>query len=243
MKYIGCRTSKVEPELDTTYLGSSKHTPNHLVVNKEILGIFSNRSEALKNEIFWHNYHDIANNPTFYNKAKQTSTKFDTTGIKFQWTQEHYEHLINANKARIGWKHTDEVKKKISMLNKGKPGPKHSLKTIELIRQKILGKTNKYKGYTYTKEEADRIYAKKDKYQIKFHWIHHITKEKEYLTCRDFADKYINSPNRLAIINNIIDAKPRQRNRGGILYRNYKGWYLDPTFLLSYKQHRINDPM
>ena len=59
----------------------------------------------------------------------------------------------------------------MSEKQKGKPGPKHSAEAIERIRQLNLGKPNKYKGYTYTKEEADRIYAKKDKYQMKFHWI------------------------------------------------------------------------
>ena len=235
MYYLGVRSSKVPPEQDTEYIGSSHHTPDDKVERKQILRVFKTREDALKDEIFWHETYNIATNPQFYNKAKQTSTKFDTTGVKIPWSKEHYENLAKANKARAGWRHTEESKRKMSEKQKGKPGPIHSAETRALLSKKLKGKPCKYKGYTYTKEEADRIYAKKDKYQMKFHWINHYTGKKEYLTCRDFSDKYIDSPNRLMIANNVINARPRQRNRGGIIYRNWKGWYLDPAYLLPYK--------
>jgi len=93
--YIGARTSKVPPEEDT-YMSSAKTVSKEYKRNctKSILKTFFTRKEALMHEIYLHNLFEVSTNPEFFNKAKQTSTKFDTTGVKL--TKEH--------KAKVGRK-------------------------------------------------------------------------------------------------------------------------------------------
>lgn len=84
--YIGCRSSNCIPS-DDSYFSSSKEIlkliKNGKVFTKEILGVFSNREEAIKYEIELHNKYDVSNNIEFYNKHNQSSSGFDTTGIIF----------------------------------------------------------------------------------------------------------------------------------------------------------------
>lgn len=88
MKYIGCRSSNLSPDKDALYLGSSKYLKNDINYygldnfKKEILGIFPSREEALTDEIRLHNLYEVAVNPKFYNKSKQTSTRFSRQGVK-----------------------------------------------------------------------------------------------------------------------------------------------------------------
>ena len=84
--YIGVRsTSKASAELDT-YMGSSKYLKEDMkeigVENfkKEILSEWKTRKLAVEEEIRLHNKFDVAKNPLFYNRSKQTSIGFDTTG-------------------------------------------------------------------------------------------------------------------------------------------------------------------
>lgn len=82
--YIGVRSCNCYPHHDTNYYGSSKHLPHDIKTThrKSILGVFPTRQEALKNEIYLHELYEVAVNPMFYNKAKQTSTGFDQSGVK-----------------------------------------------------------------------------------------------------------------------------------------------------------------
>lgn len=89
MKYIGSRASMIKPEFDTKYMGtvSSKKWKSEwknikIRCSKKILKVFDNFKDMLEHEVFLHNYHDVAKNPLFFNEAKQTTTKFTTTGIK-----------------------------------------------------------------------------------------------------------------------------------------------------------------
>jgi hypothetical protein len=95
MKYIGKRQSTVHPTLDTAYKGSSKYVPKE-ECTKEILAIFDTSEEATLDEIRLHNEFNVAINPMFYNRAKQTSTKFDTTGMKFSLTEEQCKKISQA---------------------------------------------------------------------------------------------------------------------------------------------------
>lgn len=85
--YIGVRSSKVEPELDTNYNSSSTYLKKalkeigHKHFSKEVLSEFSNRELATQEEIRLHNLYDVAKNVEFYNMSKQTSTGFDPTGF------------------------------------------------------------------------------------------------------------------------------------------------------------------
>lgn len=86
--YIGCRTTNKEPKVDN-YFGSSKLLNEDIKklgrhnFNKIILKTFNTRKEALDYEIFLHNFYNVNKNKFFYNKTKQSSNKFDTTGTLF----------------------------------------------------------------------------------------------------------------------------------------------------------------
>ena len=104
--YYGCRTTKLEPkdDLGSKYFSSSKdksfikdqkENPNNY--KYKIIKIFSTREEAIELEIKLHKKFNVGLNDSFYNKVKQKSTGFDTTGILFidgvKYTSEQY----NAN--------------------------------------------------------------------------------------------------------------------------------------------------
>ena len=143
MKYIGKRTSKILPILDTSYMGSSKHVPI-AECDKIILSEFSNHLDLVNEEIRLHNLFDVAKNAEFYNRAKQTSTKFDTTGVKFIRSEEHKINISNAttgvkktltpeqrqtNKQRLATYHTPEIRAKAATTlknNESNKGTKNS---------------------------------------------------------------------------------------------------------------------
>jgi hypothetical protein len=73
--YIGSRGCECLPEEDIKYLGSFKDKTFN-PTQKIILEIYETREQALEAEVILHDFYDVANNPHFANKAKQTSTKF-----------------------------------------------------------------------------------------------------------------------------------------------------------------------
>lgn len=81
MNYIGVRTCKCKIG-DDPYMGSSRHMTQEdkSSCNKIILKRFSTRKEAVAYEVELHGLFDVARNPQFWNKAKQTVTGFDTGG-------------------------------------------------------------------------------------------------------------------------------------------------------------------
>ena len=99
--YIGVRSSCVDPELDIgiKYFSSSSDT-EFMDEQKEhqfnfiydILGIFDTRQEAIGHEIYLHNFYDVGVNSMFYNKAKQSSSGYDTSGMKFPLHSEFMKH-------------------------------------------------------------------------------------------------------------------------------------------------------
>jgi len=109
--YYGSRKCEIEPhkDLGIAYFSSSS---DHDFINDQIqnphnyrykvVGIYQSREAAYDAEIRLHARHDVKNNPSFYNKANQTSSGF------------------TCNK---------EVGKKISAALVGKPSP-HKGKTL-----------------------------------------------------------------------------------------------------------------
>ena len=76
MGYFGSRKCYCRPEEDVKYFGSFRDKyfkPTQKIILKDD---YNTREEALVDEIILHDYYDVANNPHFANKAKQTSTKF-----------------------------------------------------------------------------------------------------------------------------------------------------------------------
>lgn len=157
MRYIGVRSSEVPPLQDIHYWGSSRHIPldvktTHL---KIILKEFTSREEAVKHEILLHDLNNVAASPSFYNKAKQTSTTFDTSGTTL--TEEHKQKCSIALKGKT---HTQETKDKLSKLLKGRVFSEESKQRMS-ESQKALAKQPHYQngraGLVVTQETRDKI--------------------------------------------------------------------------------------
>jgi len=128
MMYIGVRSCDGLVEEDN-YWGSSRHLPNgkggnlKSVCDKFILGRFESRKDALQDEIRRHRINDVAVSKLFWNRAIQTSTGFDTTGVA-SWNKDKEfseESRLKMSESRKGMKLTNETKSKISKGNLGKP--------------------------------------------------------------------------------------------------------------------------
>ena len=143
--YYGVRSCNVVPKLDlgVCYFSSSrdrefikdqKNSPNNY--KYKIVAVTTTRVAAVKLEVKLHNKFNVGMNSHFYNKAKQTSTGFDTTGI------------VPHNK---GKPHSLEAKQKMSEAQKGK---RHSEAAKEKLS--IAGK-----GRTHTEESKNKISAAK----------------------------------------------------------------------------------
>ena len=130
--YYGCRTTKLDPkdDLGSKYFSSAKdkefikdqkENPDHY--KYKIIKIFSTREEAIKLEIKLHNKFNVGVNESFYNKVKQTSCKFDTSGVKmsnirtYDMSESTKEKLRRAN---LGKKASKETKEKMSISQTGR---------------------------------------------------------------------------------------------------------------------------
>jgi len=84
--YVGVRSCDCPPAKDD-YWGSSKslseaiNQQGQIDFAKEILSTWKTREEAVAEEIRLHAEIGVKDNPTYYNKANQTSTGFDSTGL------------------------------------------------------------------------------------------------------------------------------------------------------------------
>jgi 5-methylcytosine-specific restriction endonuclease McrA len=159
--YIGKRECKCLPEQDIKYFGSYKDK-TFKPTQKIILETFNSVEEALEAECALHDFYEVDKNPHFANRAKQTSTKFycclggesnpaKRPEIKEKIRQgklgennpakrpEVREKISVAAKNR---KASEETRKKMSKMRKGRPSPKGMLgkKLTEEQRQKIREK-------------------------------------------------------------------------------------------------------
>ena len=139
--YYGKRSSKCDPKLDLgiKYFSSSKDKDfkadqknNPQNYKYKIIGIFPTAELALSKEIKFHFKLEVDINPNFYNRSKQTSSKFyfDSTGII----------------------RSEEQKEKISKAHKGR---KHSSEHTENWKISMIGKTNK--GKPMSEEQKEKI--------------------------------------------------------------------------------------
>lgn len=134
MNYIGSRSCKCDPTEDC-YWGTSKHLPwgkkgskqdQSSQATKTILQVFNTKQEALEHEIYLHNKYSVHTNENFWNQAKQTSTKFDTTGKSFTFTKNHIENMKKSHVFRekssygSGWHHSDTAKQAIAKAQAGR---------------------------------------------------------------------------------------------------------------------------
>lgn len=140
--YIGVRSSKVPPyeDLGIKYFSSSsdkefikkqKDTPENFIY--QVIEIFDSREKANLYEIFLHDKYNVHLNENFYNKAKQTSVGFDTSGLSFLRSEETKEKIRLANKGKIV---SEETKEKIRL---ARANQIISRDTIESMRQSNIG--------------------------------------------------------------------------------------------------------
>ena len=152
--YYGCRSSKIEPKLDLgiKYFSSSKNKElikdqkvNPQDYKYKIIKIFKTRREAIEHEIFLHNKFNVGINESFYNKAKQTSTGYDTFG-----TTKSEEFKRNISEKNKGYIPSNEHRRKLSEALIGKKkSPEHCL-SISLGTDNKGKNHPRFKGYYIT---------------------------------------------------------------------------------------------
>ena len=137
MGYFGSRSCECLPEEDINYFGSFTHK-NFKPTQKIILkNDYATRAEAIKDEVILHDYYDVAKNPHFANRAKQTSTGFTQEDITI--TEETRKKLLDRPCWCKGKKgiHTQETLEKLRNLRLGK-------KLSEEVKEKIKQNANPY---------------------------------------------------------------------------------------------------
>lgn len=152
--YYGCRSSKIEPKLDLgiKYFSSSKNKEfikdqkvNPQDYKYKIIKIFDSREEALELEIKLHAKFNVGVNESFYNKAKQTSTGYDTFGTTM--SEEFKRNISEKNKGYIP---SNEHRRKLSEALIGKKkSPEHCL-AISLGTDNKGKNHPRFKGYYIT---------------------------------------------------------------------------------------------
>lgn len=118
--YIGVRSSRCPPEEDVSYMSSSKSIRDDLRAGvrfrKQIIATWSSRKKAVKHEVELHEKYDVARNPKFLNKVKQTTSGFDRSGTE-PWNKDLKGSQEAWNK---GIPATEEMRKAQSIRQKGR---------------------------------------------------------------------------------------------------------------------------
>jgi len=142
------------PEEDTKYFGSFRDKTFN-PTEKTILFVCETREEAMEIEIELHDFFDVAVNPQFANRSKQTSTRFDSTGVPRTEAQKqvHSEKMIGKN---VGKTRTEEQKKAQSERNSGEKNPMYGVPRTEETKKKMSvaksGEKNHMFGVPKTEE-------------------------------------------------------------------------------------------
>ena len=163
--YIGRRQCSCSPEEDVEYFGSFKDK-TFCPAKKIIIKTFDTVEEAIRSEIHLHWLFNVNKEPHFANRAKQTSTKFDTSGMHL--SEEARKKLSNAmagdRHPNFGKQRTEKTRRKISDSHKGKVFSEETRKKISDARKgkKASEQTRKKqsevrKGERRTKETKRRI--------------------------------------------------------------------------------------
>ena len=160
--YIGKRTCDCLPEEDVEYFGSfadSEFNPTNKII---LRSGYKNAKELVKDEVILHDFYDVARNPHFANRAKQTSTGFDRSGTTP--TNETRQKMSAALKGEkhyfFGKNHTEETKQKNRDAHMGKPGPMRGRTQTEEAKRKIReackGRKSPMSGRNHTEEAKQK---------------------------------------------------------------------------------------
>jgi hypothetical protein len=144
MGYFGSRSCDCLPEEDVDYFGSyanKNFTPTQKIILK---CDYETRADAIKDEVTLHDYYDVAANPHFANRAKQTSTRFTTSGMKM--TEEQRKKMGDRLRGR---KLSSEVIKKVADANRGKKRSEE--------QRKRMSEAQKNKVYTPSEETRRKM--------------------------------------------------------------------------------------
>jgi len=153
-EYIGVRSCNCLPEEDTKYFGSFTDK-TFFPTEKTILFVCETRQEVMEIEIKLHDFFDVAVNPQFANKAKQTSTKFDTTGVILSPRTEAQREAISERMSgeknhRFGVPLTEAQKKAKSERMSGENHPLFGVPQTEAQKkaqsERMSGENNPYYG-------------------------------------------------------------------------------------------------
>ena len=146
--YIGARSCSCRIDEDS-YMGSSSVMTKEDKDNcdKLVLKEFDTRKEAIAYEVELHNQFEVSTNEKFWNKAKQTSTGFDTTGRSMSLEEktrrgeiqkERFKKSVHPSKGRVL---TEEQKRKIS---ESGTGLKRSEETKHKIQEAHKARSSKH---------------------------------------------------------------------------------------------------
>lgn len=165
--YYGSRTSNnISPELDLGFNYYSSSTDKDFIDDQKknihnykykIVKLCDTRKQAIAYEIILHEKFNVAQNNSFYNLSKQTTTGFDTTGTKASIETREKLKISRKNRSPI----TDNTREKLSKALSGKNNPrygkpgtftgkKHSVKSREKM-------SKSHKGYKASKSTKKKI--------------------------------------------------------------------------------------
>jgi hypothetical protein len=156
--YIGVRSCKCWPTEDVNYFGSCRKFKRWQKaqgtggLEKKILAIWPSRELALEHEIRLHDMFDVAVDPEYWNRSKQTSTGFDTTGVKVDrvFSKEQLDRVAELGRSNKGKKFPQHIKERFSKIysKEGNPfyGKQHSEETIKILSEKASKRTGYWKG-------------------------------------------------------------------------------------------------
>lgn len=162
--YIGCRSSKVNPIQDNYWSSSEvvkKMIKEGYTFSKNILATWTSREDAIAHEVLLHDCFNVGQRSDFINQAKQTSTRFDSTGLKQpgkglgrkdspevrknkslsaghhlrgkQLSDNHKQKIALTMKKKAGHLHTLETRQKLSALKKGCVALNKGTKKIKVV--------------------------------------------------------------------------------------------------------------
>lgn len=237
-RYIGVRSCHCLPLDDVSYWGSSKHIPKDVQTThvKIILKQHDTRKEAIAHEILLHELNNVVVNSDYYNKAKQTSTGFDTSGssvpdyLKAQISTTlkgrifSVTHRQNLSKSTLGKKKSDEHKKncskaqKLLASSKDYHNPRAGVELTEETKKKIsdslkaLGcnastNANRFKPWFITIGNVTTLYYDITKEEASI--LHGCSSVKTYQQLSTRSKGYLpikRGPFKDAVIGNIEDA-------------------------------------